>query len=417
MTKIEQAYALAKEQYAALGVDTDAAIAAADRVPLSIHCWQGDDVIGFEDFGGNLTGGIQTTGNYPGRARTPAELRADMDKALSYIPGEKKVNIHACYVESDTPVDRNEIEPCHFANWANWAAEKGIGLDFNGTFFSHPKSEKATLSSADEEIRSFWVEHGKRVREISAYFAEKTGKPCVNNLWIPDGDKEFPVDTYGPRLRLKKSLDEIQEKPFDREKVVDCVESKVFGIGSESYVVGSHEFYMGYALSRDDVLVTFDTGHFHPTEMVSNKLSAILLYKEKVLLHVSRPVRWDSDHVVTFDDELRAIMNELVRMDALDRVYLALDYFDASINRVVAWGVGARNTRKAILNALLQPVDYLKKMEAEGDTSGRLAVAEELKSMPFGAVWDYYCAKAGVPVGLDWLEDARAYERDVLSKR
>lgn len=422
MTKenANKAYELAKEAYASVGVDTEAAIAALDKTELSLHCWQGDDVVGFEESDAQLSGGIMATGNYPGRARTAGELRDDLDFAMKLIPGKQKVNLHAIYLETNgKKVDRDEIEPKYFENWAEWAKDRGIGLDFNGTFFSHPKSAKATLSSADEGIRKFWVEHGRRSREIGEYFGKVTGKTCVTNIWIPDGSKEFPADTTGPRERFMKSLDEILEKKIDPKLNRDAVESKLFGIGLEAYTVGSHEFCMGYALSRKDsgVLLTLDAGHFHPTEVISNKISAMLLYLDKLLLHVSRPVRWDSDHVVVLDDELQAIMNEVVRADALGRVYLALDYFDASINRIAAWVVGMRNAQKALLRAMLTPCGTLKKLEAAGDYTGRLALTEEYKSYPFGAVWDYYCEKKGVPVREAWLDEVRGYEKNVLSKR
>lgn len=419
MSNIEKGYELAKEIYAQYGVDVDKAIEICDQIPLSVHCWQGDDVAGFEKSSGALSGGIQTTGNYPGKARNAEELRADLAFAMKYIPGEKKVNIHASYLEADTFVDRNEIEPKHFDNWVNWAVENGYGLDFNPTYFSHPKSENGTLSAADEDVRKFWIEHGIRCRRIGAYFAEKTGKTCVINHWTPDGDKEFPVDTLSPRLRLKDSYDQIFAATEDVKNVMDGIESKVFGIGLESYTVGSHEFCMGYVMNKksDHIILTLDTGHYHPTEMVSAKLSSAYLFMEHVLLHVSRPVRWDSDHVVAFDDETRAIMDELVRIGKLSDTYIATDFFDASINRIVAWVTGLRNTRKAMLAALLQPVDAMKELEAKGDLSGRLAYTQEFKAMPFGLVWDYYCAKKGAGTGLDWLDDVRQYEKDVLSKR
>lgn len=415
MYDIKKGYELAKEMYAQYGVDVDRAIALCDQTPISMHCWQGDDVAGFENRSGDLTGGIQTTGNYPGKAQTPEQLRQDMEFAFRFVPGAKKINLHASYAESDTPVDRNAIGPEHFAAWADWAVEHGYGVDFNPTFFSHPLSENGTLSCADESVRRFWIEHDLRCREIGGYLAERTGKPCVINHWIPDGSKEVPVDTLAPRLRLKDSYDQIFAKKIPG--VVDAVESKVFGIGLEAYTVGSHEFYMCYAMSHPDVLVTFDTGHFHPTEMVSAKMSSMLAFKDQLLLHVSRPVRWDSDHVVNFDDETRAIMDEIVRMNALDRVYIATDYFDASINRIIAWVVGQRNTRKALLEALLQPADTFKSMEAAGDNSSRLAFTQEFKAMPFGLVWDYYCQKTNTGVGLDWVETVKQYEKDVLSKR
>ena len=415
MYNLQKGYELAKELYAQYGIDVDKAIALCDSTPISLHCWQGDDVTGFEKKDGALTGGIQATGNYPGKATTPEQLRSDMQFAFNFIPGKKKVNVHANYVESDTYVDRDQIKPEHFANWADWAVENGYGLDFNPTFFSHPKSENGTLSSADEDVRKFWIDHDKACREIGGYFAERTGQPCVINHWIPDGSKEIPVDTLAPRVRLKDSYDQIFEK--DIPGVIDSVESKVFGIGAEAYTVGSHEFYMCYAMHNDKVLVTFDTGHFHPTEVVSAKLSSMLTFKDQLLLHVSRPVRWDSDHVVNFDDETRAIMDEIVRMNALDRIFIATDYFDASINRVVAWVVGARNTRKALLESLLQPVDTMKKLEADGDNSARLAFTQEFKAQPFSLVWDYYCSQKNAGVGLEWLNAVKKYEEDVQSKR
>jgi L-rhamnose isomerase len=419
MYDVKKGYELAKEYYAQYGIDVDKMIGICDNTPISMHCWQGDDVAGFEKKEGGLTGGIQATGNYPGAARNAEELRADIETAMKYIPGTLKVNVHANYQEADTFVDRNEIEPKHFDNWVNWAVEKGLGLDFNPTYFSHPKSEVATLSSADEEIRKFWIEHGIRCRKIGEYFAQKTGKPCVINHWTPDGDKEFPVDTLGPRLRLKDSYDQIFEATKDVKGVVDGIESKVFGIGAESFTAGSHEFCMGYVMSKaiDHIIMTLDTGHYHPTEVVSAKLGAIFAFSNEVLLHVSRPIRWDSDHVVAFDDETKAIMEELVRLGKLDSTYIATDFFDASINRVVAWVTGMRNTRKALLYALLQPVEMMKKLEADHDLSGRLAVTQEFKAAPFSLVWDYYCEKNNAGVGLDWLDEVRQYEKDVLSKR
>ncbi|MBQ3054433.1 MAG: L-rhamnose isomerase [Clostridia bacterium] len=419
MYDVKKGYEVAKEFYAQYGIDVDKMIEICDKTPISIHCWQGDDVGGFEKKEGGLTGGIQTTGNYPGKARTADELRADLEFAMKYIPGEKKVNIHANYQEADTFVDRNEIEPKHFEKWADWAVEQGIGLDFNPTYFSHPKSENGTLSALDENVRKFWIEHGIRSRKIGEYFYKKTGKVCVINHWTPDGDKEFPIDTIGPRLRLKDSYDQIFEATKDVEGVMDGIESKVFGIGAESFTAGSHEFCMGYVMSKncDHIILTLDTGHYHPTETVSAKLASVYTFSDHVLLHVSRPVRWDSDHVVNFDDETRAIMEELVRLGKLQDTYIATDFFDASINRVVAWVTGLRNTRKAILAALLQPVDAMKKLEADGDVSGRLAVSQEFKAAPFSLVWDYYCQQKDAGVGLEWLEDVRTYEKDIQSKR
>lgn len=419
MEQIKKGYEIAKEIYAQYGIDVDKAIEICDKTPISIHCWQGDDVSGFEQTGGELTGGIQATGNYPGKARNAEELRADLELAMKFIPGTKKVNVHANYLEADGFVDRNEIEPEHYANWADWAVEQGIGLDFNPTYFSHPKSENGTLSAADEDVRKFWIEHGIRCRKVGAYFAERTGKPCVINHWTPDGDKEVPVDTISPRLRMKDSYDQIFEATKDVKNVIDGIESKVFGIGAESYTVGSHEFCMGYVMSKnkDHIILTLDTGHYHPTEVVSAKLSSVFTFMDSVLLHVSRPIRWDSDHVVAFDDETRAIMDELVRLGKLENTYIATDFFDASINRIVAWVTGLRNTRKAMLNALLQPVNTMKELEAKGDLSARLAYVQEFKAMPFSLVWDYYCATKNASVGLEWLEQVRKYEKDVLSKR
>ncbi|MBU9738249.1 L-rhamnose isomerase [Diplocloster agilis] len=420
MYDVKQGYEAAKAYYAQFGVDVDEAIKVANETPISMHCWQGDDVAGLEKKEDtSLTGGIQTTGNYPGKARNGEELRADLEVAMKYIPGEIKVNLHASYLEADTFVDRNEVAPEHFKKWADWAVEKGVGLDFNPTYFSHPLSEKATLSSADEEIRKFWIQHGINCRRIGQYFYERTGKTCVINHWTPDGDKEFPIDTVGPRLRMKDSYDQIFEATKDVVGVMDGIESKVFGIGAESYTVGSHEFSMAYALNarKDNIIMTLDTGHFHPTEVVSAKLGALYAFVDHILLHVSRPVRWDSDHVVSFDDETRAIMEELVRLNRLQDTYIATDFFDASINRICAWTIGLRNTRKAMLAALLQPVDKMKELEATGDVSARLAFKEEFKAAPFSLVWDYYCAQQNAGVSLDWLEEVKAYEAEILKVR
>ncbi len=419
MYDVKKGFAVAKEIFAQYGVDVEKAMAICDSIPLSMHCWQGDDVGGFEKKEGGLTGGIQATGDYPGKARTAEELRADMEFAMQYIPGVKKVNLHASYLEADTFVDRNEIEPKHFEKWADWAVEKGIGLDFNPTYFSHPKSDAGTLSAADEEVRKFWIEHGIRCRRIGDYFYQRTGKPCVINHWTPDGDKEFPIDTLGPRLRMKDSYDQIFEATKDVRGVVDGIESKVFGIGAESYTVGSHEFCMGYVMSKavDHIILTLDTGHFHPTEVVSAKLGAIFAFSDSLLLHVSRPVRWDSDHVVAIDDETKSIMEELVRLGKLQDTYIATDFFDASINRIAAWIIGLRNTRKAMLAALLQPVDLMKKAEADGDVTARLAMAQEFRASAFSLVWDYYCAEKNAGVGLDWLNDVKKYEASVLAAR
>lgn len=420
MYDLKKGYEVAKAFYAQYGIDVDQAITIANQIPISMHCWQGDDVAGCEQKeDAALTGGIQSTGNYPGKARNAEELRADIEEAIKYIPGELKLNLHASYQEADTFVDRNAIEPKHFEKWVNWAVEKGLGLDFNPTYFSHPKSENGTLSCAEEETRKFWIEHGIRCRQIGQYFYEKTGKPCVINHWTPDGDKEIPIDTIGPRQRLKDSYDQIFEATKDVTGVIDGIESKVFGIGLESYTVGSHEFCMGYVMkaNQDHIIMTLDTGHYHPTEMVSAKLASIYTFSDHVLLHVSRPVRWDSDHVVSFDDETRAIMEELVRLNKLQDTYIATDFFDGSINRVVAWVTGLRNTRKAILAALLQPVEKMKELEAAKDVSARLAYKEEFKAAPFALVWDYYCDQQNKKVGLEWLDEVKKYEANIVKER
>lgn len=416
---IQKAYEIAKETYSEIGVDVDKALKTLNETEISLHCWQGDDVKGFENVQDEMTGGIMATGNYPGRARTADELRADLDKTMSLLPGTQKVNLHALYLDTKgKKIERNEIEPENFDSWVDWANSKKIGLDFNPSFFSHPKSSDGfTLSSADKGIRDFWIEHGKRSRKIGEYFGKKTGKTCVTNIWIPDGFKDNPIDRMAPRVRLKEALNEILKEKIDSKYNKDAVESKVFGIGSESYVTGSHEFYMGYAATNKDVLLTLDAGHFHPTEVISAKISAMLLFVDELLLHVSRPVRWDSDHVVIFDDELNAIMQEIVRCNALNKVNIALDFFDASINRLVAWIVGTRNAQKALLRALLEPTDKLKKIELDGDFSSRLALTEELKTYPFNEIWDYYCMTQNVPVREEWLKEVKKYEQDVLFKR
>jgi L-rhamnose isomerase len=384
------------------------------RIAISLHCWQGDDVGGFERCEGVGSGGILATGAYPGKARTADELRADLKKALGLIPGRHRVNIHAMYAETGgKKVERNELGPEHFAGWIDWAKENNLGMDFNGTFFSHPKAESGfTLSSGDEGTRRFWVEHGIVCRKIGAHIGKKLGTSCVTNLWIPDGFKDIPVDRKGPRVRLKKSLDEIFAKKISRKFLLDAVESKLFGIGSESYVVGSHEFYMGYAI-ENKLLLCLDAGHFHPTEVISDKISSVLTFLDEILLHVSRGVRWDSDHVVILSDELRAIAEEIVRGGYLERVHIALDFFDASINRVSAWVTGTRCMLKALLIALLEPTAKLRKLEAGGDYTSRLATLEEIKGLPFGAVWDYYCKRQDVPSGLDWLKEVKDYEASV----
>ena len=413
--QIQSAYAIAQERYAALGVDSEAALQRLEKVSISLHCWQGDDVGGFENPGGDLTGGIAATGNYPGKARTAGELRQDLDLVYSLLPGSHRLNLHAIYLESDRKVERNAIEPAHFANWVDWAKAYGHGLDFNPTCFSHPlAADGFTLSHRDPAIRQFWVEHCLACRRIGDYFGQQLGTPAVTNLWIPDGYKDTPANRLTPRLWLLESLDQIMAEKLPHN--LDAVEPKLFGIGSESYVTGSLEFYLAYAVSRK-LLLTLDSGHFHPTETIADKISSLLIYLDELLLHVSRGVRWDSDHVVTFTDDLQAIAQEIVRAGALDRVHIGLDYFDASINRLAAWTVGTRNTLRALLNALLEPHQLLKQYEAEGDFSSRLALQEELKAMPAGAVWDYYCHTHGVPVGLAYMDVIKDYERRVLSQR
>ncbi len=407
---------LAREQYAAMGVDVEKALRLAAETTISMHCWQGDDVLGFEG-GGSLTGGIAATGNYPGRARTPKELRMDMEMALSLLPGEHKVNLHANYLDTNEKVDRDALAPRHFAAWTQWAKERKIGLDFNTTFFSHPKSNGGTLSHPDKGIREFWISHARAVREIAAFFARETGKTCVVNHWIPDGEKELPVDAYSPRLRLMESLDAIFKDAPAYENVKDAVESKLFGIGAEAYTPGSHEFYMGYALTRPNLMLTLDAGHFHPTESVAAKIPALLCFLKELLLHVSRPVRWDSDHVVLMDEETRRIMREIIRADALNRVCLATDYFDASINRIMAWVTGLRSARKALLTALLEPVGKLKELEQAGDYSARLAMSQEILSLPWGAVWEELCRREDKVPGAGYIQEIKNYEKNVLSKR
>ncbi len=415
---IEPAYSLAKERYAGLGVDVDQALERLARIPISLHCWQGDDVGGFENLGEAIGGGLAVTGSYPGRARTPDELRADLDRALALIPGRHRLNLHASYAETrGRRVERNEIQPEHFENWIAWAKSKAMGMDFNPTYFAHPKARGGlTLSHPDAGIRRFWVEHGIACRKIGAAIGKALGTPCITNVWIPDGSKDTPADRKGPRERLARSLDELFAEPIDPSHNKDAVECKLFGLGSESYVVGSHEFYLGYALTRKKILC-LDAGHFHPTETISDKLSAVLTWLDEVLLHVSRGVRWDSDHVVTLTDELQAIAQELVRGEYLGRVHVGLDFFDASINRVAAWVIGARAMLKALLIALLEPTRFLQELEASGDFTARLAVLEELKTLPHGAVWDFYCMRHAVPVGADWLAEVRAYEQSVGERR
>lgn len=412
-----KSYEEAKERYAALGSDTEEAMKRLASIKISMHCWQGDDVKGFLFRDRDLSGGIQATGNYPGAARTPDELRADMDKAFSLIPGKHKVNLHSTYADTEESIDLDAIEPRHYASWVQWAKEHGLGLDFNPTCFSHEKAESGyTLSSADEGIRRFWIEHCRRSRRVGEYFGKELGQKCVTNVWIPDGSKDVPVDRYAPRLRLKESLDEIFAEKLDPAANLDAVESKLFGIGSESYVVGSHEFYMGYAM-KNNVAVCLDAGHFHPTEVISNKLSSLLLFSDEMLLHVSRPVRWDSDHVVALDDELQEIANEVIRNGLADRIHIGLDFFDASINRVAAWVIGMRNMQKALLRALLEPTAVMKQLELDGDYTARLAYLEEMKAMPWQAVWDEFCERQGVPTGLAWLDEVRGYETKILAER
>jgi len=416
--EIEQAYERAREQYAELGVDTARALEVLRRMPVSVHCWQGDDVRGFENSQQALGGGLAVTGDYPGKARTPDELRSDLQQAISLIPGKHRINLHASYGETNGhAVDRDQLAPEHFVRWIDWAKEQQLALDFNPTFFSHPQADSGfTLAHADKGVRQFWVEHGKRCREIAAVFGQTQGSPCVLNFWVPDGYKDTPVDRRGPRERLADSLDSMFATDFDTDHLLDSVESKLFGIGSESYVVGSHEFYLGYAIRRNKMLC-LDSGHFHPTETISDKISAVLTHLDEILLHVSRGVRWDSDHVVTYTDDLQAIANEVVRGNYLKRVHVALDFFDASINRVAAWTIGTRATCRAFLQALLEPQDLLRGFEAEGDFTSRLAFLEELKNLPANAVWDYHCLTSDVPVGPAWLEEVRRYEVDVLSQR
>ncbi|MBN2004471.1 MAG: L-rhamnose isomerase [Anaerolineae bacterium] len=415
---LQTAYALAQERYAALGVDVEAALGKLSQIAISLHCWQGDDVGGFES-SGELGGGLAATGNYPGKARTADELRSDLDKAYSLVPGDHRLNLHAIYAETGGKrVERNALEPAHFAAWADWAKANRHGLDFNPTCFSHPLAESGfTLSSYDEDIRRFWVEHCMACRKIGAYFGKTLGTPCITNIWIPDGFKDTPADRKTPRLLLKDALDTIFAEAIDPALNRDAVEGKLFGLGSESYVTGSHEFYLGYAVAHQGVLLTLDSGHFHPTETISDKLSAVFPFVDEVLLHVSRGVRWDSDHVIILNDDLQAIMQELVRGDYLGRVHIGLDYFDASINRVAAWVIGMRNAQKALLMALLEPIERLRRLEVSGDTTARLALLEELKGMPWAAVWDMFCSQHGVPVGMKILDDIHAYENDVLAKR
>lgn len=415
--QVLQGYRYAKNIYERLGVDIEKTMKRADAIPISMHCWQGDDVIGFEGTGA-LTGGIAATGNYPGRACTPHELRQDIHMAFKLIPGVKKLNLHACYAEKDgKKVDRDAYTIEHFQNWVDWALQQGIGLDFNPTFFSHPNMDgNFSLASRNESVRRFWVEHGKRCREIGYEMAKQLKKPCAVNYWMPDGYKDICADTLTPRAIMAKSLDEIFAPSIDETLVPCSIESKLFGLGVESYTVASHEFSLGYAITRNKCY-TLDAGHFHPTEVISAKLSAVLSFLDNILLHVSRGVRWDSDHVILLDDELQRIMDEILLNGFENRVFIGLDYFDASINRIAAWVVGMRNARKAILNAALAPIEAIRAAEAEGNFTKRLALQEERRTLPFGAVWDYYCMTRDVPAGADWITEVKRYERDVLSLR
>ena len=414
-------YLEAKAKYAALGIDTDAAMEHLKSVPVALHCWQGDDVCGFDQKDAALSGGIQTTGNYPGKARTPQELMDDIDKVIELVPGQVKMNLHACYAIFDEEnggwVDRDKLEPKHFKKWVDYCKDRNLGCDFNPTFFGHPKCDPLTLSSPNEDTRKFWVEHGKACVRISQYLAEELGQPCVMNIWAGDGFKDIPADRLGPRMRYKQSFDEMLSEPFDKEKVYPCAESKVFGVGVESYTVGSAEWCLKYAAGRDDCITLMDNGHYHPTEVVSDKISAILAYDKKMALHVTRGVRWDSDHVVLFDDETKEICKEIVRCDGLDRVFIALDYFDASINRISAWVTGFRNLQKALLFALLQPNAEMTKLQDEGNWTKLMVIQEEMKTMPFGDIWEEYCRKCGKPADGEWFAEIEAYEKDVLSKR
>ena len=415
---IQAAYELARERYAALGVDTEKALTGLSQVAISLHCWQGDDVGGFETAGGELGGGLAATGNYPGKARTADELRSDLDVAYRLIPGQHRLNLHAIYAETGgKQVERTDLQPEHFAGWLDWAKANNHGLDFNPTCFSHPMAADGfTLASYDPAVRRFWIDHCIASRRIGESFGRVLGSPCVTNIWIPDGLKDTPVDRKTPRALLAQSLDAVFADKIDPRFNLDAVEGKLFGLGSEAYVVGSHEFYLGYAITCG-VLLTLDSGHFHPTETIADKISSVMTYVPELLLHVSRGVRWDSDHVVTFSDDLQAIMQELVRGDFLGRTHIGLDYFDASINRVAAWVIGTRNALRALLLALLEPIDHLRSLEVAGDYTARLALLEELKGLPFGAVWDYHCLQAGVPVGVAFMDDIKAYETQTLLKR
>jgi L-rhamnose isomerase len=416
--RIEKSFEPAKEVYAAWDVDVEAALGRLAAIPISMHCWQGDDVGGFESADGLSGGGIQATGNYPGKARTIDELRQDLEKALSLIPGRHRLNLHAMYADTGgKKVDRNELGPEHFQSWIDWCRENGLGMDFNPTFFSHPKADDGfTLSHYDKGIRDFWIEHGIACRKIGAAIGQALDTPCVTNFWMPDGYKDIPVDRKTPREFMRESLDRIFAADTGGEDNLDAVECKLFGIGSESCVIGSHEFFMGYAIANNKLLC-LDAGHFHPTEVISDKISSVLLYLDEILLHVSRGVRWDSDHVVILSGELQAIAQEIIRHGFESRVHIGLDFFDASINRIAAWATGTRAMIRALLMAVLEPADMLRNLEKEGDFTARLAILEELKALPFNAVWDYYCLKQNVPAGAAWINEVKTYEKDVLSKR
>ncbi len=417
-SQIERDYTRARDQYAEYGVDTEQALEALKQIPISIHCWQGDDVVGFEGDSSLEGAGIQATGNYPGRARTADELRQDFQKAHSLIPGTHRINLHAIYAETEgRKLERDEVEPEHFQRWIDWAKSLGIGMDMNPTFFAHPKAREGfTLASYDEEIRKYWVNHGIACRRIGEHMGRELETQSVCNIWIPDGFKDIPADRKTPRELLKKSLDEILAVPFDRNYLLDSVESKLFGIGSESYVAGSHDFYVGYAI-QNDILYCVDLGHFHPTEVVADKITSLFAYVDELMFHISRGVRWDSDHVVLFSEAVREMAQELLRGKYLNRAHIGLDFFDASINRIAAWVIGTRGMLKSLLFALLEPIDMLREFEVDGDYTSRLAIMEEVKTLPFGAVWNYYCLQNNVPAGRDWLHEIWDYEREVLLER
>lgn len=415
--KTLEGYKYAKAKYAEIGIDTDKVLGELAKIKISMHCWQGDDIGGFLFKDAEQSGGIMATGNYPGKARTAEELRQDIDKAFSLIPGKHKLSLHAIYADTDEKVDLDELEPRHFEKWVAWAKENGYGLDFNPTCFSHPMAESGfTISSADDNVRNFWIKHCKISRKIAEYFGKELGQTCCTNFWFPDGYKDIPVDREAPRRRMMTALDEVFAEEIDEKYNVDALESKVFGIGAESYTVGSNEFCVAYAASRNK-MCTLDAGHYHPTEYISDKIPSVLLFTKRLLLHVSRPVRWDSDHVIILDDELCAIAQSLVRGGLIERTHIGLDFFDASINRIAAWVIGMRNMQKALLKAMLEPTEELKKLELDGDYTARLALTEEYKSYPFGAVWDYFCESNGVPVGDEWLSIVRDYEKEVLVNR